>query len=278
MQAFALVALAVWVAAGCHSYDPLAELPHREFATTAEAIDAILAEVPNVRVYAVGEYHITRKTAGTGSTSLSHFTDEVLGLLEPRAHHLVVESWLDSKCRSSARAQIASAIDRPSRQAKQLDALMVRSRRLRIETHDLPITCIEHDALLDPSGRVDFLQLLEMVTDKLHDETRAVLAADPDSAVIVYGGALHNDLYPRWPLEDLSYAQPLARELGGGVLELDLIVPEVVQGLALGHSEAWTPLLHLASPNRVVVWERGPSSYVVILPAQPPVAGPIASM
>lgn len=266
------------VIAGCHTYDPLDALPHREYATTTDAIDAILAEVPDVRVYAVGEYHVTRRTKSTTS-SLSHFTDEVLDLLEPRAHHLVIESWLDTKCQTSARAQIASAIDRPKQQqGKQLDALIVKSKRLRVETHDLPITCIEHDSLLDARGRVDFLQLLELVTDKLHEETRDLLAADPTSPVIVYGGALHNDLYPRWPLEDLSYAVPLSRELGGGVLELDLIVPEVVRDLALARSEPWAPLLHLASPDRVLVWERGPSSYVVILPAQSRVAGPIASM
>ena len=32
--------------------------------------------------------------------------------------------------------------------------------------------------------------------------------------------------------------------------------------------EPWFPLLGRASPERVIVWRRGPSSYVVILPAQ----------
>ena len=269
------IALVVAVA-GCHTYDPLDGLPHREFPDTRSAIDAILAEVPPVKVYAVGEYHMTSKSV-VHNSPLARFTNEILGMLEPRAHHLIVESWLDDGCRSSSKKQIADAIDRPKSQTKQLEALFVKTRRLRLETHDLPITCVEHDSLVDATGQVDFLQLLEMITDKLGDSAREMLAEDPGRPVIVYGGALHNDLYPRWPLEDLSYAAPLARELGGGVLELDLIVPEVVANVALARSEPWAPLLNLAGPDRVLVWERGPSSYVVILPTQP-VAGPIASM
>ena len=85
--------------------------------------------------------------------------------------------------------------------------------------------------------------------------------------MIVYGGALHNDLYPQWPFERLSYAQPLARELGGGVLEIDLVVPEVVATMPMVRMQPWFPLLGRASPRRAILWRRGPNSYVVILPA-----------
>jgi hypothetical protein len=131
---------------------------------------------------------------------------------------------------------------------------------MQLETHGLPMTCIEHSSLLDPRGRVDFLRLLELVTEKLHDATeRLVRTGHP---VIVYGGALHNDLYPRWPLEELSYAHALAREFS--VLELDLVVPEVVAPMKLLWQEPWFPLLGRAAPCHAIVWERGPGSYVVI--------------
>ena len=121
------------------------------------------------------------------------------------------------------------------------------------------------------------MRLLELITDKLGDTTRALLAQDPERAVIVYGGALHNDLYPRWPLGELSYAAPLAAELGGHVLELDLVVPEVVAPMANVRLEPWFPLLARAAPDRVVVWQRGAGSYVVILPAQTIGAGAFAA-
>jgi hypothetical protein len=260
--------LAVAIAlTGCRRYDPIREVPHshREVATTAEAIALILAENPRPLVYAIGEYHQTRDAVASTSP-LARFTREIIGLLEPFADHLVVEAWLDASCWGTARDQVIAATRRSRTTQMEVLRLIDRSRRLHMQTHTLPLTCIEYDAVVDASGHVNFLLLLELITDKLATTTRALVAGG--HAVIVYGGALHNDLYPRWPLETLSYARPLARELGGRVLEIDLVVPEVVASMGMIRSEPWFPLLGRASPDRVIVWQRAPSSYVVILPAQ----------
>jgi hypothetical protein len=242
---------------GCSvTYDPIAEVPHRhrEVADTRRAIAMILAENPTPQVYAIGEYHQTR--AAIAKTSpLARFTQEIIKLLEPHAHHLVVETWLDSECAAW-----------PSRTDFEVAHMMATGIKDGLVAHSLPMTCIEYESVIG-SGHIDFLLLLEMVTDKLATTTRALLSADPDQAVIVYGGALHNDLYPRWPLEELSYARPLAQD-GVRVLEIDLVVPEVVAHMPMVRDEPWFPLLGRASPARVIVWDRGPGSYVVILPAQ----------
>jgi hypothetical protein len=237
----------------------------------------ILAENPSPRVFAIGEYHQTRN-AISATSPLARFTRDIIGLLEPHASHLVVETWLDASCWRSDKvnAQIQAATQRPD--SKQMDVMRLvgRSRQLRMTTHSLPMTCIEYDAVMDASGHVNFLLLLELITQKLAETARAVLAKD--GAVIVYGGALHNDLYPRWPLDSLSYAQPLAQELGGRVLEIDLVVPEVVAPMQMIRSEPWFPLLGRAAPHRVLVWQRGPASYVVILPAQDEEVAKIAKL
>ena len=46
------------------------------------------------------------------------------------------------------------------------------------------------------------------------------------------------------------------------------MVPEIVAPMAMIRREPWFPLLGRAAPDRVVVWMRGPNSYVVILPAK----------
>ena len=86
-------------------YDPIAEVPHRhrEVADTHAAIAMILAENPTPRVYAIGEYHQTRNAIAKTSP-LARFTHEIISLLEPHAHHLVVETWLDSACARAARS------------------------------------------------------------------------------------------------------------------------------------------------------------------------------
>lgn len=252
---------------GCHAFDPIREVPHshREVPTTADAIALILDENPEPLVYAIGEYHQTRN-AIAATSPLARFTREIIGLLEPRADHLVVEAWLDASCWGKTNDQVVAATGRTKTTEMEVLRLMQRGQRLHLQTHTLPMTCIEYDAVVDASGHVDFLLLLELITDKLAATTRSLLAKD--RAVIVYGGALHNDLYPRWPLDSLSYAKSLSDQLGGKVLEIDLVVPEVVADMSMIRSEPWFPLLGRASPQRVLIWQRGPASYVVILPAQ----------
>ncbi len=265
--------IALWlVAAACHHYDPTADLDYRAYPDTGAAIQSILEDEPTPRVYAIGEYHESSTIAASGSRStLDRFNHDVLGLLQPHAHHIVVEAWLGQDCTATAAmvpGQISSATGHAPWTADDADVLVAASASASLVPHGLPMTCIEQGAVIDRRGRVDFLLLLELITDKLGDTTRALLAADPDRAVIVYGGALHNDLYPHWPLDQLSYAAPLARELGGHVLEIDLVVPEVIAPMAMVRAEPWFPLIGLAAPGRTIVWQRGPSSYVVILPAQ----------
>lgn len=263
-----IAALGGMAAAACGSprYDPVADIPHAEYATTGDAMRAILAHNRDADVYAVGEYHPTSGTIVARHSPLARFTNEIIELLGPRANHLVVEAWFDASCvvADPVQTQIQAATSRPPSQHAELASLVARTGRLQMQTHGLPMTCIEHASVLDPRGRVDFWRLLVMVTDKLSTTTRALVAGG--RRVIVYGGALHNDLYPRWPLEQLSYAHGLARE--ASVIELDLVVPEIVAPLRSIRQERWFPLLGRAAPGRVLVWERGPGSYVLILPAQ----------
>jgi hypothetical protein len=263
----AVALLAVWTAA-CNVYDPVDEIPHSVHPDTTSAMREIIGNTHGTRVYAVGEYHPTRDSVARHSP-LARFTGEIIDLLEPRATHLVVEAWLDATCGNTpdgVAAQVQGATGRRTAQRRDVASLVEGAEALNIQAHSLPMTCIEQTAMLDGRGRVDFLRLLETVTEKLHDVTRK-LVFDHET-VIVYGGALHNDLYPRWPLEDLSYAHTLRAELGGvGVLELDLVVPDIVVHMKGVRQEPWFPLIGIASPDRVIVWERGPDSYVVILPA-----------
>jgi hypothetical protein len=251
----------VAVLAACGgTYDPIDQIAHREYPDTGAAIRAILAEAGNSQVYAIGEYHATQPIRGR--SPMAQFSDDILGRLSPWADDLVVEAWFDASCASEDPVgnQIRAVTNRPT---SATDLTELGSKVPRMPMHGLPMTCIEHGSVLDPKGRVDFYRLLAMVTDKLRESTARLVAQG--RSVIVYGGALHNDLYPRWPLDELSYAHALAKQ--ASVLEIDLVQPEIVAPLKILWQETWYPLLAKSSPDRVLVWERGPNSYVVILPA-----------
>lgn len=251
-------------------YDPVDEIEYREYPDAKSAMTAVLDEAGKAKVYAVGEYHATRGTK-VDKSPLVRFTSDVLDLMIPRSRHLVIETWIDDGCLPSRKVkdEVQQETGRPPSTATDIEALVMKSAKKKLVTHGLAMTCIEHGSLLDAMGRVDFLRLLELVTEKLGTTTKELAEhPDDDRAVIVYGGAVHNDLYPRWQLETLSYAHELDEELHGGVVEIDLVVPEVIAPMGMVRSEPWFPLIGRASPDRVMVWKRGPKSFVVILPAQ----------
>ncbi len=263
----ALLAATLCSACQFHLYDPVEEISFHEYTDTKSAVDAVLADAGPAKVYAVGEYHATRGVK-VDTSPLVRFTSDVLDLMIPHSRHLVIETWIDDGCKPSQQVKkdVQAETGRPPSTSTDIDALVMKSAQKKLVTHGLAMTCIEHGSLLDAMGRVDFLRLLELVTEKLGDTARGLV--DDGRAVIVYGGALHNDLYPRWQLETLSYADKLNKDLGGGVVEIDLVVPEIIAPMSMVRSEPWFPLIGRAAPNRVMVWKRGPTSFVVILPAQ----------
>lgn len=255
------VALLTLIAACSTTYDPVDDLPHRVLPNTGAAIRTILAEAGNSQVYAIGEYHASSPL--DARAPLAHFTDDIVGRLSTWADDLVVEAWFDASCspNDSVQSQIQAVTKRP---ASATDLTQLGATTAKMPMHGLPMTCIEHSSMLDAKGRVDFYRLLLMVTDKLRESTEALVKQG--HSVIVYGGALHNDLYPRWALEELSYAAKLAKQTS--VLEIDLVVPEVVEPMKVLWQEPWYPLLARSGPDHVLLWERGPNSYVIILPAK----------
>jgi hypothetical protein len=105
----------------------------------------------------------------------------------------------------------------------------------------------------------------------LRDESSA---ADRDKMVVVYGGALHNDLpRPAGPSADVSpwsYAVSLDAAVGGRLVALDLIVPEFI-----GDDEAWRSQpwwLHYDSSrlgDRPTLFRTGERSYVLVFAMSP---------
>lgn len=262
-----IVAFGWGVRASSSTFDPCDGIEHRVYPDTATAIRRILKGAPRPRVYAVGEYHPDEDSRVP--SPLARFIGEIIHLLDPRAHHLVLEAWLEEGCSFDGEkvgAQVVAELGRTLASYRDLERLLVYARRLDVETHGLSMSCLEHGAMLDPRGRVDFFRLLETIAMKLHERARQLAAEG--KAIIVYGGALHNDLYPMPPLATLSYARELADELGG-VLEIDLVVPEVVMHMPFVRRERWYPLLRKVSPDRAIVWQRAIDSYVVILPSTP---------
>lgn len=229
------------------------------------ALAVVLAGNP--RVVGVGEIHST--TDGpAGPSTIARFTRDLLPVLAPRTTDLVIETWrLDEACLPKAEA-VATVVQeethRPEATKSELVLLVEAAVALGVRPHDLAIGCDEYTGLLDPGGALATDALLRLLTAKLQDYALRGLEA-PDASIVLYGGAVHNDLYPRSEaLAAYSYGVAAGAK-GAGYVELDLYDPALLRASPALVEEAWAPLLEKVGPDHVVLVERGPRSWVLLL-------------
>lgn len=248
--------------------------PYRVLPSVVAALDVVLAGNP--RVLGVGELHATTDGPAVQST-LARFTRDVLPALAPRTTDLVIETWrLDGRC-GAQEAEVAEKVEtetrRPPETKSELVLLVEAAVAAGVRPHDLALTCAEYAAVQDPAGEVVYGELLRILGAKLGEyATRGM--ETPDATVVLYGGAVHNDAYPREDLAAYGYGAASRAKGGAAYVELDLYAPELVTGALL--EPAWAPLLAAAGPDRVVLIERGEGSWVLLLETTP-ASGPAAA-
>jgi len=256
-----------------------AALPaHHRVADAGAAIREILAAT-HPRVIGFGELHSRTDRAHVGS-SLAHFTAEVLPVVKDQLSDLVLETWVvDPHCgetATKATAAVEHTMRRPEATKSELGQLVDAARAAGVQPHAMRMTCDDY-ARVAPKGKPVAVEvMLDLVTRELgRIAIEAVVHRDRHHAtrrlVATYGGALHNDLYPADGVGQWSFARRVDDATGGRYVEVDLYVPELARADATSQKQPWFPILDEAGPDHAVLIERGPRSYVVILPTTPDV-------
>jgi hypothetical protein len=120
------------------------------------------------------------------------------------------------------------------------------------------------DAALKTIARLTIVQAKRLV------ERDARSATDQNKIVVVYGGALHNDLPPAPHAEGWSYAPALNAFVDGRFVALDLIVPEFI-----GDDATWSALPWIGAYDaqrlggKTTLFRVGEQSFVLIFPLTP---------
>ncbi len=246
--------------------------------TLAQALAPALDGDPIV--LGVGELHQTTATAGI-SSSLARFTREAWPLIAARASDLIVETWVtDGACGRAETAtveKVEKATERPPATENEIVTLVERAKAAGVRPHALSVSCDDY-RLLAPRGQsaLDFERMLALIQRKLDARLREVLAARPPrdagKLVVVYGGALHNDLYPDALLARFSYGVPAFRATLGRYRELDLYVPEYLERTPAMQKEAWYGAWKRAAAAedakaKYVVIRRSAASYAIVFPS-----------
>jgi hypothetical protein len=242
--------------------------------SAAEAVAGLLGGAGAGGVVAFGEIHQDAASAAIRS-SLARFTDEILPVLAPRAAHLVVETWVArgdcGQAESRVTEDIAKTTERPPETESEIVRLLRRARAAGVEPHILEVPCDEYRALSGGAG-VDYDRLLRFTGRALAEAVRkAALAPRPPGRplVLVYGGALHNDLHPVPELAPYAFGPEIHAFMGGAYREVDLYVPELVERLPAVRAERWySPWRRAAAraPGRAMVVTRSVRSAIVVFP------------
>lgn len=255
---------------------PVSYPNHRMFETAGGAMIEVMRLAP--RVIGFGEYHEKVGTAKVQSP-LKRFTRDILEGVADRASDLILELAVpEGSCggnEDKAAARVSKDTKRPEATENEAVTLLLRAKRSGIRPSVLNMSCKEYQEILGgEGGEVDYVKLLTLITEKLVQKTREALArpvrfdslGELRNLVLIYGGALHNDVYPVKELAAYSYAKTVGELTKGRYVEVDLFVPEYIEGDADLSKQSWYPLFEKhAAKDQVVLIQRGPRSFVLIL-------------
>jgi hypothetical protein len=247
-------------------------------AAAASVASAVTSRLVNATgVVAFGEIH--QDQAGTGTRSaLARFTDEILPAIAPRASHLIVETWVTTGACGEIEARVtkdvARTTERPAAMEGEIVRLLRKAKESGVQPHVLSVSCDEYRVLGGKGGHVDYDKLLTLTGQHLEAAIRQALRLPRPPGrplVLVYGGALHNDLYPAPDLGSTSFGPAIFALMHGDYREVDLYVPEFVSRLGAMRAQRWYAVWRRhATPGATVVIPRSAQSAIVVFPRSTP--------
>lgn len=253
---------------------PCGELDCRLFDAPEDAFAFILAERP--RVLGIGEAHAQKGMEGVDSAT-KRFTERFVPLLRGRASDLLVELMLPPTGCAKAEKEVRTQQKEVTKQQASTNqneyvVLGEAARRFGVVPDALRPTCADLDAAAK-AGDQAVPVMLETIARLSRAKASELLARneksalDKDKMVVLYGGALHNDLTPKPGREAWSFGPDLARATGGRYVELDVFVPESIQDTDAWRAFPWYSRYDReAHGGSTVLFRTGPSTFAMIFP------------
>jgi hypothetical protein len=242
-----------------------------QYPSAQAAFQAVLASKP--RVLAIGEAHAQKGTE-TIATATRRFTETLLPLLPETKSDLVIE-LLDpprgcKKAVAEVKEKVEQPVTQPQSQGNQNEFLALggKAKDLEVRPHVLAPSC-EQFAKIADAGADGVVPMMELIANLSGALAMRILERNDkssvDKGVILYGGAMHNDLVPREGRESFSYGPRLSTEVKGSYVELDLIVPEYIKDNDTWRSLSWYAHYDKSKlGDKVTLFEVSPKSYVLV--------------
>jgi hypothetical protein len=229
----------------------------------------------NPRVVGIGEYHRSNDDPKV-ETALRRFSRDLFPWASAGSSDLIVETWItDGRCgqaETQVATEIAAKIDRPPETEDEIVTLVKQAMARKVEPHVIKLSCRVWEALQGEGGEVDDGELLALVQRKLRglamERHRRQQSAKKPRRVLIYGGALHNDLAPNPDLAEYAFGPQLARATKDRYVELDLIVPELVPTDDDLRKQAWWSVVENGRGATGHAWlvSPGPGRFTLVFP------------
>jgi hypothetical protein len=223
----------------------------------------------------VGEAHAQKATPGVPS-SAKRFTAEMLPELKDKASDLVIELMVPpTGCEAKTKAVNKEMGKVTAQQAETNQNEYVTmgdtAQKLGIDPHLIHPSCDDFKAITAPGGDPADASL-RLIARLMRETTKKALArnekAGVEKIVILYGGAIHNDIEPAPAVKDYAYGPDLVAFTKGRYVELDVFVPELVHDAGLWPKFVWYPHFDkTAHPDKTTMFAPLPSSFTILLPA-----------
>jgi hypothetical protein len=246
------------------SSSPCGTLPCETFDANSAAFERILAESPTV--IGVGETHAQKDLKGPSTTK--RFTEEEIPLLSGKASDLVLELWVANGSCGKQEKQVAvkqKEVTAPQAETNQNEFVTLgnAAKAKGIEPHVIMPNCDEYAQILD-AGAGDIDAMLTMIGRLSGDRIEHAVKLHPGKIVLAYGGAMHNDLFPRPGREGWSYGPRIAKSTGDKYVEVDIIAPEAIGDSAAWKEQPWYAEFHPElQKDKAVLMTVKPGSYVL---------------
>jgi hypothetical protein len=246
----------------------------RTFATSAEAFEAVLASKP--LVVGIGEAHTQKEAAGAPTTA-KRFTVEILPGLKGRASDLLVEILMPpSGCQKTTKEvrEAHAPVTEKQAASNQNDyvAMGEASRKLGIVPDLLRPTCADL-AAVTAAGADAVPKTLETIARLSVAQTKASLGRKdrkPESMVLLYGGALHNDKEPPAERAAWSYGKDVAAVALGRYVEVDVFSADQIKDDDTWKKQPWITRYDKSKlEGKVTLLAIRPDAFVLILPGSP---------
>jgi hypothetical protein len=222
---------------------PCGELACAQYTLATEAFAD--ATVGNPLVLGIGEVHAPKGAAVPSAAR--RFTDDLLPTLAGHASDLLLELMMppsgcvDASVEVRMEQKVVTSHQAETNQSEYV-AMGERARALGIVPDLLRPDCGDIAAMRGANDGAIGGTLETIVRLTSRQAERLVMRdaqsdADRGKMVVIYGGALHNDLAPRPELARWSYGPEIDAFLHGRFISIDLVVPEFI-----GDDETWRSL------------------------------------